>query len=72
LKNAQIPILRKIQSVEGKLFQVSGWTDRETDMTKLRVTAHNFVNVPTKTLTHMPIIFPVTNFESILSRGFPV
>ena len=73
-KNAQIPNLQKTHSVGGRLFHASGWTDRETetDMTKLGVTSHNFVNVPKKPLTYMPIIFPVTNFESVLSRGFPI
>ena len=61
-KNAQISNLQKIHSVEGWLFHVSGRTERERererdiDMTKLGVTSHNFVNVPTKPLTHMPII----------------
>jgi len=30
LKNTQIPNLREIHSVEGKLFHVSWWTDRQT------------------------------------------
>jgi hypothetical protein len=70
-KNAQIPNLSKILSVDGKLFHASGWRDRKADMTKLRVTSHNFVNMPTKPLTHMPIIFPVTNFELSFQEFFP-
>ena len=36
----------KICSVEAKLFQLDGQTDRRTNMTKLIVAFCNFVNAP--------------------------
>jgi len=34
----------KIFSVKAELFHADGRTDRQTDMTKLRVAFHNFAN----------------------------
>ena len=38
----------KIRRVGPKLFRADGWTDKQTDMTKLIVTFRNFANAPKK------------------------
>jgi len=51
-KNTQIPNFVKIRPMGNELFHGGGRTDRqrererETDMTKLIVTFHNFANAP--------------------------
>ena len=37
----------KISPVGAKVLHANGWMDRQTDMTKLIDTLHNFVNTPT-------------------------
>jgi hypothetical protein len=46
LKNIQISSFTKFCSVGAELFHAGGWTDGQTDMTKLIVSCHNFANVP--------------------------
>jgi hypothetical protein len=43
----------KIHPVGAELFHVDGWTDRQTDMTKLMVAFRNFANTP-KTISTAP------------------
>ena len=45
--------------------------DGQADMTKLRVTSHNFMIAPTKPLTHKPIIFPVAILKLSFQEDFP-
>jgi hypothetical protein len=51
-KNTQISSFMKFHPVGSELFLVDRWTegctDRQTDMTKLIVALHNFVNVTKK------------------------
>jgi hypothetical protein len=46
----------KIRPLGAKLFHADAWADRQTDMTKLIVTFHNFANVP-KNGTHDILVF---------------
>jgi hypothetical protein len=45
-KNIEISIFLKICPVGAELFHADGQMDRQTDMTKLTVVFHSFVNMP--------------------------
>jgi hypothetical protein len=46
-KNIQIPDFLNIRSVEAEFFHADGWTDGQTDMTKLIADFHSYANAPT-------------------------
>jgi len=51
-KNTGISKLMQIHPVEARLFcvdrQIDKWMDKQTDMIKLIIAFHNFVNTPKK------------------------
>jgi hypothetical protein len=54
-KNPQISILVKIHPVPAELFHADRWTDERTDMTKLMVTFHNFMNASVNIQPGQPV-----------------
>ena len=55
----------KIPSLRVELFRADRQTDRQTDMTKLRVPFHNFANAPKKNAQHS---LPLASREEINLR----
>jgi hypothetical protein len=62
-KNTHVPNFMKMHPVGAELLHADGWTDAQTDVTKLIIAFYNFVSAPKNQLSNAVCRYATVSFS---------